>query len=134
MDEGALRKWMGFELGRLHSSLVTQPIALATLLKAGEPEAATRDGGLHGFDPDVLARLAAQVPRDLHGRLRLPLTIVEPSENPGDGYVQDAVGILAVQALGVPVMTPTDGKAWMALPLWRRVAGEWPGCFQFLML
>lgn len=134
MDEGALRKWMGLELGRLHSSLVIVPVPLARLLAQAEPEAPTRDGGLHGFDPDVLRRLAAKVPADLHGRLRLPLTVVEPSDNPGDGYLQDAVGILAVQALGVPVMTPTDGRAWMALPLWRRLAAEWPSCLQFLML
>lgn len=134
MDEGALRKWMGLELGRLHSSLVTAPVPLDRLLAGPDPEAPTRDGGRHGFDPDVLRRLAAKVPRDLHTRLRLPLTVVEPSDNPGDGYLQDAAGILAVQALGAPVMAPTDGKAWMALPLWRKLAHEWPGCLQFLML
>lgn len=134
MDEGALRKWMGLELGRLHSSLVTSPVSLAALLAAAEPQAATRDEGTHTFDRDTLRRLAALVPRDLHGRLRLPITVVEPSDNPGDGYVQDAAAILALQALGAPVMTPTDGKAWMALPLWRRLARDWPGCLQFLML
>lgn len=135
MDEGALRKWMGFELGRLHSSLVTQPVPLARLLAEPEPSAATRSGDAIAFDADVLRRLAARLPRDLPPRLRLPITVVEPQDNPGDGYVQDAAALLAVQALGAATMSPApDGKLWMALPLWRRLAGEWPGCFQFLML
>lgn len=135
MDEGALRKWMGFELGRLHSSLVTQPVSLARLLGSGAPEAPTREGGTHAFDQAVLQRLAARLPRDLPARLRLPITIVEPSDDPGDGYVQDAAAILAVQALGAATRQPTaDGRLWMAVVLWRRLAAEWPGCFQVLML
>lgn len=134
MDEGSLRKWMGFELGRLHSSLVTTPVPLATLLAQADPAAPTREGGTHGFDASVLRAFAAKVPRDLHARLRLPITVVEPSDNPGDGYAQDAAALLALQALGVPTLAPTEGKAWMALPLWRRLARDWPGCFQFLML
>lgn len=135
MDEGALRKWMGFELGRLHSSLVTQPVALARLLTQTEPSAGTREGGTHAFDPSVLRRLAEALPRDLPARLQLPITIVEPGDNPGDGYVQGAASVLAVQALGAATMRPSDdGRLWMGLPLWRRLAGQWPGCFQFLML
>ena len=134
MDEGALRKWMGFELGRLHSSLVTQPVLLAQLLAQPRPQAPTREGGTHSFDPAVLKRMAASLPRDLPGRLRLPVTVVEPSENAGDGYVQDAAGVLAVQALKPDVPSVREGKLWMGLPLWRRLAGEWPGSFQFLML
>ena len=134
MDEGALRKWMGFELGRLHSSLVTQPVPLAALLNRTDPVATTREGGTHVFDPAVLRRFAAALPRDLPGRLALPITIVEPSDNPGDGYVQGAAGIAAVEALGAATTRPSEGKLWMALPLWRRLAGQWPGCFQFLML
>lgn len=134
MDEGALRKWMGFELGRLHSSLVTQPVPLARLLEQAEPQAPTREGGTHLFDPALLKRLAARLPRDVPPRLRLPVTIVEPTENPGDGYLQDAAGILAVQALKPDAPSVREGKLWMGLPLWRRLAAEWPGCFQFLML
>lgn len=134
MDEGALRKWMGFELGRLHSSLVTQPALLAQLLSQPQPQAPTREGGTHPFDAAVLRRLAAVLPRDLPGRLRLPVTVVEPSENPGDCYVQDAAGVLAVRALKPDAPSVREGKLWMGLPLWRRLAGEWPGCFQFLML
>jgi uncharacterized protein (UPF0216 family) len=133
MEEGALRKLMGFELGRLHASLVVQPVPLDRLVLLQHPEAPTKDGGSHAFDPAVLQRLLASLPRDLPGRLRLPITVVEPSDL-SDGYVEDRAAILALEALGVATTTPRDGKLWMGSSVWRRIAVDWPGCIQFLML
>lgn len=133
MDEGALRKWMGFELGKLSSGLVTQPVRLADLLAMPAPQAPTREGGTHAFDPATLRRLAARLPAHTAALLRLPVTVVEPNDLV-DGYVEDAAAIAALQALGLAPTAPRDGRLWMAAVLWRRLARDWPGVFQFLML
>lgn len=132
MDDEVLRRWMQLDAGRLNLGLASQQLPLATLLAMREPAVPTRDGGTLAFDAGALRRLHDAVPILLRHRLRLPVTIWEPSEHAGDGYVEDEAAIEALVALGEAVTRPRAGRLWMASHLWREVAARWPTCFQVL--
>lgn len=132
MDDETFRRWMRLEGGMANSGLVVATGTIPQLRAMREPALPTRDGGVHAFDPAVLARLEAALPILLRHRLRLPITVWEPHDAPGDGYVEDATAIEALQALGLATTAPRGSRLWMSVPLWRQASGQWPGCFQTL--
>lgn len=73
---GPFSRWVGLELGRLNAGLVTEKKSLARLLEEPEPACRTRDGELHPFEPQALARFAAVLTEDEAAALRLPLTLL----------------------------------------------------------
>lgn len=132
MDDETFRRWMRLEGASANQSLVATPAPLPSLRAMKDPGLPTRDGGRHAFDPAILARLEAALPILVRHRLRLPITVWEPHDAPGDGYVEDAAAIEALQALGLATTAPRAGRLWMSVPLWRQAAAQWPGCFQTL--
>lgn len=130
MDDEVLRRLLSLELGRLNQGMVTQPVSLARLVADPAATAATRSGERHAFDAAAVAGLASAVPPWLHGRLRLPITIYEPHDAPGDGYVEDAAAVEALQAMQAATTRPRDGRLWRSAALWRRVMDAHPTCFQ----
>ena len=104
MEDEVLRRLMSLELGKLNQGMVTQPVPLAAL--------------------------AAAVPPWLHGRLRLPITVYEPHDAPGDGYVEDAAAVEALEAMRAATTQPRGGRLWMSAALWRRLMESHPTCFQ----
>jgi len=131
--DDTLRRWMSWELHRLNAATVVQPMALSDLLRSAKPHVPTRDGGVHEFDAGALRKLAADVPPHLHHRLRLPITVYEPHDTPGEGYVQDTAAVEALGALGAAT-SPREGRLWMSLPLARVFAERYPTAFQSMSL
>lgn len=130
MEDEVLRRLMSLELGRLNQGMVTQPIPLARILANPKATAATRSGEPFSFDAEAAARLAAAAPPWLHGRLRLPVTVYEPHDAPGDGYVEEPAAVEALQAMKAVPTSPRDGRLWMSAALWRRLMERYPTCFQ----
>jgi uncharacterized protein (UPF0216 family) len=130
MDDEVLRRLMGLELGRINQGMVTQPVPLARLLADPRATAQARSGEPYAFDAAAVARLAAAAPPWLHGRLRLPITVYEPHDAPGDGYVEDAAAVEALQAMQAATTSPRGGRLWMSSALWRRQMDAYPTCFQ----
>src|SRR2546430_11764470 len=71
---GPLDRWISLELGRLNSGLVVEKKSLTHLLGKSDPACRTREGDLHPFDPQALARFASGLTRDEPDARRLPLT------------------------------------------------------------
>jgi len=135
MEDEALRRLMGLELGRLNQGMVVQAVPLSRLLARPDATAPTRSGEPHAFDPAaVRAFAAAGVPPWLHDRLRLPVTVYEPHDAPGDGYVEDAAAIEALQAMGEATTAPRSGRLWMSSLRWRTLAERFPTCLQVVHL
>ena len=130
MEDEVLRRLLSLELGKLNQGMVTQPVALARLAANPAATATTRSGEPYAFDAGAVARFAAAVPPWLHGRLRLPITVYEPHDAPGDGYVEDAAAVEALEAMKAATTQPRGGRLWMSAALWRRLMESHPTCFQ----
>ncbi len=132
MDDEVLRRWLNLEGGKVNMGLVAQQVALSRLIAMDEPKAAARDGTVHDFDTDAVARLHEMCPILLRHQLRLPITVWEPSDVAGDSYVEDPAAVAFLVQTGAVATAPRDGRLWMASRLWRAVMDRWPTCFQVL--
>src|SRR5256886_16036376 len=94
---GPFDRWISLELGRLNSGLVIEKKSLTRLLGEPEPACRTREGDLHPFDPQALARFASVLTRDEADALRLPLTLTVR------GDLDDAVLTDEIRAKAPPV-------------------------------
>lgn len=121
---------MSLELGKLNQGMVTQAVPLARLVANPTAQGTTRTGDPYSYDPAAVKALAAKVPPWLHGRLRLPITVYEPHDASGDGYVEDATAVEALEAMKVATTTPRAGRLWMSTALWHRTMDQYPTCFQ----
>src|SRR5207249_6246102 len=86
------------ELGRLNAGLVIEKRSLAALLKEPEPAARTREGDVHPFEPQVLARFASVLTRDEADALRLPLTLTVRCDS-DEAILTDEIGAKALRTL-----------------------------------
>src|SRR5216110_2760635 len=95
---GGFDRWISFELGRLNAGLVIEKRSLAALLKEPEPAARTREGDVHPFEPQVLARFASVLTRDEADALRLPLTLTVRGDS-DEAILTDEIGAKALRTL-----------------------------------
>ena len=95
---GGVERWISFELGRLNAGLVIEKRSLAALLKDPEPAARTREGDVHPFEPQVLARFASVLRRDEADVLRLPLTLTVRGDS-DEAILTDEIGAKALRTL-----------------------------------
>ena len=95
---GPLDRWISLELGRLNSGLVVEKKSLTRLLGESDPACRTREGDLHPFDPQALARFASVVTRDEADALRLPLTLTVRGDS-DDAILTDELGAKALRAV-----------------------------------
>ena len=93
---GGFDRWISFELGRLNAGLVIEKRSLAALLKEPEPAARTREGDVHPFEPQVLARFASVLTRDEADALRLPLTLTVRGDS-DEAILTDEIGAKALR-------------------------------------
>jgi len=95
---GPFDRWISLELGRLNSGLVVEKKSLTRLLGETEPACRTREGDLHPFAPNALARFASVLARDEADALRLPLTLTVRGES-DDAILTDELGAKALRAV-----------------------------------
>src|SRR5207302_816460 len=95
---GGLDRWISFELGRLNAGLVVEKRSLAALLNDPEPAARTREGDVHPFETQALARFASVLSRDEADVLRLPLTLTVRNET-DEAILTDEIGAKALRAV-----------------------------------
>ena len=95
---GPFDRWISLELGRLNSGLVVEKKSLTRLLGEPDPACRTRDGDLHPFDPEALARFAAVLTREEADALRLPLTLTVRGDS-DDAILTDELGAKALRAV-----------------------------------
>ena len=112
---GSVDRWIAFEVGRLNANLVVEKKSLAHLLREREPACRTREGNLHTFEPEALARFAAVLSVDEAADLRLPLTLLVRGDT-DDARLTDELGAKALRAVEKfgPAFPFRDGR--MALP------------------
>jgi uncharacterized protein (UPF0216 family) len=91
-------RWVAFELGRLNAGLVVEKKSLSRLLQEAEPSSRTREGDLHPFDREVLARFATVLTAEEADDVRLPLTLTLRGES-DEAVLTDAIGAKALRAL-----------------------------------
>jgi len=93
---GPFDRWISLELGRVNSGLVIEKKSLTRLLGEAEPACRTREGDLHPFDPQALARFASVLTRDQADALRLPLTLTVRGDS-DDAVLTDEIGAKALR-------------------------------------
>lgn len=93
-----LDRWVALELGRLNAGLVTEKKSLARLLEEPEPTCRTRDGDLHPFEPQALARFAAVLTQNEAATLRLPLTLLVLGDS-DEARLTDELGAKALKII-----------------------------------
>lgn len=133
-DEGALRRYLRFELDTLHAGLVTQRRPLLDLRKEPRPSAPARNG-THAFDPRELERLAQALPTELQLALRLPIHLYVDTDAGDAVYVQDAPAAEALASVGFELGSPDpQGRRWCSRARALQVVRDWPTCTQFVYL
>src|SRR3989440_9957655 len=95
---GPLDRWISLELGRLNSGLVVETKSLTRLLGESDPACCTREGDLHPFDPQALARFASVLTREEADALRLPLTLRVRGDS-DEAILTDELGAKALRAV-----------------------------------
>jgi uncharacterized protein (UPF0216 family) len=95
---GAFDRWIAHEVGGLNANLVVEKRRLADLLREAEPACRTREGNLHTFEPEALARFAAVLTADEAAALRLPLTLLVRGDS-DDARLTDEIGAKALRAV-----------------------------------
>ena len=95
---GPFDRWISLELGRVNSGLVIEKKSLTKLLGEPEPACRTREGDLHPFDRQALARFASVLTRDEADALRLPLTLTVRGES-DDAVLTDEIGAKALRGV-----------------------------------
>lgn len=95
---GPIDRWISFEVGRLNANLVVEKKTLVRLLEEPEPVCRTREGNLHTFDRDALARFASVLSADEVASLRLPLTLLVRGDS-DDAHLTDEVGAKALRLI-----------------------------------
>ena len=91
-------RWIAFEIGRLNANLVVEKKSLARLLIEPDPACRTREGTLHTFEPEALARFASVLAAEEVVDLRLPLTLLVRGDTE-DARLMDEIGAKALRAV-----------------------------------
>jgi uncharacterized protein (UPF0216 family) len=114
-EPGALDRWIAHEVGRLNANLVVEKRRLADLLREAAPACRTREGNVHTFEPEALARFAAVLTPREAGDLRLPVTLLVRGDS-DDARLTDEMGAKALRAVEKfgPAFPFREGR--MALP------------------
>ncbi|MCQ8894676.1 MAG: DUF61 family protein [Methanolinea sp.] len=99
-DESALRRWFGLEMRRINEGIASGRVPLRDLLQMEEPQTVTRGGMLYRFRRETLEKIASRLPRDLHGKLRLPVIFFLDIDVPDSCFLTDPVALEALQAMG----------------------------------
>jgi uncharacterized protein (UPF0216 family) len=95
---GTFDRWVAHEVGRLNANLVVEKKSLARLLREPDPACRTREGNLHTFEREALARFAAVLSAEEAEGLRLPLTLLIRGDA-DDARLADEVGAKALRAI-----------------------------------
>lgn len=132
VDDRVLKRFLALEAHKMNQGLVTEDRRVLTLLLLDDaPAVRARDGRVHRFDPDSLARFAAPLSRLTRARLELPITFRLSHEVVGSCSVDDPVAREALAEAGIVTIARPDRLLWLGVPLARRIAEEHPTIFQF---
>jgi uncharacterized protein (UPF0216 family) len=134
-EEAVLMKWMRLEIGRINDGVVAERKRLSQLLREDRPAAATKGGGEHTFDKDVLALMEATLPRDLTRRLRLPILFYFDATVPDSCFLADDAAVQALRHLGdiSPLRRMQNGRLWVAKPIAYAIMSKYPTTVQIVM-
>ena len=72
-DESALLRWMKLEIGKINESIAVERKTVIQLLAEEYPSASTKGGKEHFYDVGVVRIFEKSLPKELNGRLRLPI-------------------------------------------------------------
>lgn len=97
-NPGPFDRWISLELGRVNSGLVVEKKSLTRLLGEKEPACRTREGDLHPFDRQALARFASVLTREEADALRLPLSLTVRGDS-DDAILTDELGAKALRSV-----------------------------------
>lgn len=133
IDEDTLKRWTNLEIHKANESIVTNGARLSDLLDLEEPVLEARDGSVHRFDPDALARLDEALSPLVRAELELPITFYRTHDATDSCFVADETAQRALDQLGVATSEPREGKLWMGVALAKDFARNWPGVAQFVI-
>ncbi|MDI6720185.1 MAG: DUF61 family protein [Methanomicrobiales archaeon] len=135
-DDAVFLRWMRTELGRINRGIVSERKTLEDLLQEVKPASRTRGGEEHLYRRDVLQRLGEALPKDLHGRLRLPILFYFDTEVSDSAYLTDRTAAQALQELGElsPLRTFRDGRLWVSRAIVYAILQKYPTAVQTVMM
>jgi uncharacterized protein (UPF0216 family) len=132
-EESVFTRWMGREIARINDSVVSGRKSLATLLAEKDPVAVTRGGGRHHFNREVLSALAAALPEEIRGTLKLPILFFFDMDVRDSCYLTDEMAVRALQTLGDlgKGRRLTAGRLWVARAIAYTICQKYPTAVQF---
>ncbi len=135
-DDAVFLRWMRTELGRINKGIVAERKTLKDLLLEETPSSRTRGGEAYRYRRDVLQRLGEALPKELHGRLRLPILFYSDTEVSDSAYLTDRTAAEALQALGElsPLRTFRDGRLWVSRAIVYAILQKYPTAVQTVMM
>lgn len=132
--ESVLLRWIGLELGRMNSGVVSERKTLAELASEESPSAVTRSGGTYRFDPGTIRALSASLPEEIRRRLRVPIVFFFDSRVPDSCYLADETALLAFLSLGdlSSLRTFHEGRVWVGRAIVFELARKYPTAVQVM--
>lgn len=127
---------MKLELGRINKGIVSERKTLKDLLQEENPSSLTKGGEEHLYRKDVLQRLEEDLPKEMHGRLRLPILFYFDTEVPDSAYLTDKIAAQALQELGElsPLRTFRDGRLWVSRAIVYAIMQKYPTVVQTVVM
>jgi uncharacterized protein (UPF0216 family) len=114
-DDDVLMRWMRTEVTKINEGIVTERKSLAQLLQEEKPASRTKTGDEYVFNTEVLEVFKKKLPRELHHKLRLPITFFYSPNVPDSCYLNDSHALHALQVLGElsEMRRMQQGKLWV---------------------
>lgn len=134
-DEPTLMRWMRLEIGRINDGVVAERKRLSHLLREEHPSSVTKGGSEYNFDRGTLLGLEQGLPRELQGRLRLPILFYFDSTVPDSFFLADEAALQALQHLEEisPLRRMQGGRLWIAKPIVYAIMNRYPTAMQVMM-
>jgi uncharacterized protein (UPF0216 family) len=132
--ESVLLRWIGLELGRMNSGIVSGRKTLAVLASEESPSAVTRSGGTYHFDPGTIRILAASLPEEIRRQLRLPIVFFFDSRVPDSCYLADETALAAFLSLGdlSSLRSFHEGRVWVGRAIVYELVRKYPAAVQVM--
>jgi uncharacterized protein (UPF0216 family) len=126
---------MALEIRLLNEGIAAERKPLSRLLAEERPSTVTKTGGEYLFRKDVLEHIAGKIPRDMHGRLRLPILFHTTADVPDSCCLTDEAAVQALRHLGElsELRTMHKGKLWVSRAIAGAIMVKYPTAVQMVI-
>jgi len=134
-DESVLTRWMSMEIVKMNEGIVQERKYLSVLLGEAVPRATTKKGEPYYFQKEVIVTLGTKLPREIQGRLKLPMLFFLSPNVPDSCSCTDEAAFDALRILGEisELRTLQDGRFWVSRAIAYAIMHTYPTAVQLVM-